>query len=50
MVITELSPRVTRSAHLDGEVGVVQILSINEEVKLLLEGGKVVTAWGSPPG
>ncbi len=45
MVTTELSPRVTRSAHLDGEVGVVQILSINEEVKLLLEGGKVVTAW-----
>lgn len=45
MVITRLLSKITKSAHLDGEVEAIRMFSVNEQVKSLLDEGKPVTVW-----
>lgn len=45
MVITRLLSKITKSAHLDGEVEAIGVPSVNKQVKSLLDEGKPVTVW-----
>lgn len=45
MVMTRLLPKITKSAHLDTSSCIIQKLSVDEQVKTLLDGGKPVTVW-----